>query len=202
MAEPDYFTLAELRALPDVSNASKYPDSRVLDVAAQFVAIIEREVGVAFIARTVTAERHDGGTDEITLNRGYVRSITSATENGVAVSDTLTADAGGVLLRFSGANGGTPISWASGRRNVSVTYVHGYSAAPPADIKAQALKATRLELMATAATNGMNDRQTSLSTEQGVIGFIVAGPDRPTGYPQLDAVIKGWQARLDVLGFA
>lgn len=202
MAQPDYFTLAEVRALPDVSNAGKYSDERVLDVAAQFVAIIEREVGVAFVERTVTAERHDGGTDEIALHHGYVRSVDSATENGVTVTDTLSADAGGVLLRFSGANGGTPISWASGRRNVSVTYTHGYADTVPADIKAQTLKAVRLELMATSSTNSTSARQTSLSTESGVLGFVVAGPDRPTGYPELDAVIAGWRSRLDVLGFA
>lgn len=198
---PDYFTLDELRALPDVSNATKYPNDRVEEIAAQFVEIIEREVGTSFIARTVDDELHDGGGYEITLDAGYVipGSTITATEDGVAVTDDLIADRGGILVRYSD---GSKVRWARGVRNIAVTYEAGYSATPPADIKAQALKATRLELMATTSTNWSSDRQTSLSTDMGVVGFVVAGPDRPTGYPQLDAVINGWRDKLNVLGFA
>lgn len=200
MADPEYFTLAELRALPDMSDTTKYPEARCLSAAAKFVAIIEREVGTSFIARTVTSERHDGGDYEIALDHGYVQSVTSATEGGVAVTDTLVVDRGGVLLRMSSA--GQRVRWASGRRNVAVTYQRGYSSSPPADIKEQAMQATRLHLMSTSSTNWANSRQTSLSTDMGVLGFVVAGSDRPTGYPELDAVIVGWRDRLNVLGFA
>lgn len=202
MTEPDYFTLAELRTLPDVSNTTKYPNARCLAVAAYFVGVIEREVGAAFIERTVTNELHDGGDYEIALDKAYVRSVTSATENGVAVSDYMIADKGGVLVRMASATSGSKIRWARGIRNVSVTYKHGYSAVAPDDIKEQAMKATRMHLMATSATNWQADRQTSLSTDMGVVGYVVAGPDRPTGYPELDAVINGYKRKLDVLGFA
>jgi hypothetical protein len=202
MTEPDYFTLAELRALPDVSNTSKYSNARCLAVAAYFTSIIEREVGCAFIERTVTDELHDGGSDAIALDKGYVRSVTSATENGVAVTDYLVAPRGGVLIRMSSATSGVPIRWASGTLNVSVTYKHGFSAVAPDDIKEQAMKATRAHLMATASSSSQAERQTSLSTDMGVVGFVVAGPNRPTGYPELDAVINGYKATLDVLGFA
>jgi hypothetical protein len=195
---PDYFTLPELRALPDVSNETKYPNARCEAAAAKFVDIIEREVGTSFITRTITGERHNGGGSAIVLKRPFARSITSATENGAAVTDELVVE-DGVLYRLSG---GYPVPWRSGILNVSVTYTSGYSSTPPADIKEQALQATRLHLMATAATNWANSRQTSMSNEQGVIGFVVAGPDRPTGYPELDAVINGWKAKLDVFGFA
>jgi len=100
MTDPDYFTLAAFRLLPDMSNTTKYPDANVLAAAQYVTAIIEREVGTSFIARTVTGELHDGGRQEIPLRRAYVLSVTSATEDGVAVTDTLRATSG-VLRRFA-----------------------------------------------------------------------------------------------------
>lgn len=197
---PDYFTLEELRALPDVDDEVAYPDTRVEAVAAAFVGVIEREVGTSFIGRTVTDEPHDGGTYGIVLKASHVRSVGSATENGVAVTATLLLD-GGVVYKVTGTNN-TPILWSSGRRNIKITYTAGYSATPPADVKEQALQGTRSHLLATAQDAGITGRRTSLNTDMGVVNFVVAGPDRPTGYPEVDAMIDGWKKRLDVHGFA
>lgn len=200
MPEPDYFSLQEFRTRPQMSDGVKYPDERVLDVAAEIVGIIEREVGTSFIGRAVIDEVHDGGTDAIVLGEPFVLSATSATEDGVAVTDDLRVR-GGVLRRFA-AGTYTPITWAAGIGNIAVSYLAGYSATPPPDIKGAAMAATRARLLETAADAGMHDRRTSLSTDQGVVSFVVPGEDRPTGYPSVDAVILGWKARLDVLGFA
>lgn len=197
---PEYFTLAELRAMPDMSSATAYPPTRVETAAAYIVGVIEREVGTSFIPRTVVDEVHDGGTSAIALQSGHVLSVTSAKENGVAVTDTLLVR-NGVLLRVSGTNN-TPIRWAAGYANVKVTYGSGYSTSPPADVKEMALKGTRAHLLANASDSQMNDRRTSLNTDMGVIQFVVAGEGRPTGYPEVDAMILGWKARLDVFGFA
>lgn len=200
MTDPDYFTLVELRALPDMSGET---EARILAAAAWAVGIIEREVGASFIARTVTAEIHDGGSGEIVLNEPYVLSVTSATEDGVAVTDTLRANGGGILRRFSGATSYTPTTWTTGYGNVAVTYQAGYSSTPPADIKEAALAATRWHLLEGRASNVNTPRQTSISNEMGgTTSLAVAGTDRPTGYPEVDAVIVGWRNRLDVFGFA
>lgn len=196
---PDYFTLPELRALPDVDDAVAYPDARCEAAAAHIVGIIEREVGTAFIPRTITDEVHDGGSNRVHLRRGYVIDVTSAKEDGVTVTDTLYATKGGDLLRLVGT---TPQTWAVGYGNVKVTYRYGYSLTPPSDVKEMALKGTRAHLLATAADVAMDDRRTSLSTDMGVLTFTVAGENRPTGYPEVDAMILGWQRRLDTLGFA
>lgn len=194
---PDYFTLLELRALPDVSNTTKYPNDRVEAVAAKFVEIIEREVGTAFIERLAT-ETYDGGEWAIVPMKAHPREIVAATENGVDITASVAVK-DGTLVKLSGYS---LSRWASGVQNIEVTYSYGYAAEPPADIKEQALQATRLHLMSTSSTNWQNSRQTSMSTEMGVLGFVVAGPDRPTGYPELDAVIIGWRDRLNVYGFA
>jgi hypothetical protein len=196
---PDYFTEAELKALPDMSAETS---ARITAAAAWAVGVIERVVGTSFIARTVTDEAYDGGGDAIVLLKPYVLSITSATEDGIAVTDTLRVRSG-VLRRFSSTTSFVPISWAAGVGNVLVTYQSGYSATPPADIKEAALQATRWHLLEGRANNVNSPRQTSVTNDMGgTTNYAVAGVDRPTGYPDVDAVIVGWRDELDVFGFA
>lgn len=195
----DYFTETELKALPDMSSETS---ARILAAGEWAQGVIERVVGTSFVARTVTGEVHDGGRSEIVLNKPHVLSVTSATEDGVAVTDTLRVRSG-IVRRFSGATSFTPITWSSGTGNVLVTYQAGYSSTPPADIKEAALQATRWHLLEGKASNVTSPRQTSVSNDMGgTVNFAVAGPDRPTGYPEVDAVIVGWRDQLDVFGFA
>ena len=44
--------------------------------------------------------------------------------------------------------------------------------------------------------SAIDDRRTSLSTEQGTVSYVIAGEDRPTGYPDVDAVIMRWARKL------
>lgn len=194
---PDYFTLAELRALPDMANTTKYPEAAVEDAAAYIVSIIEREVGTSFITRIITDEPHDGCGDYVVLGDNYPRALLSVTEAGVTVTGASLDARGGVLRRTT--SGGR---WLTGDANILVTYEAGYTSAPPADIKRAALKATRLELLASADTSSANARRTSFSGEMGVESWVIAGEDRPTGYPEVDAVILGWKRKLDLPGFA
>lgn len=200
MADPEYFTLAEFRAMPDMSDTTKYPEAAVLAAAAYITAIIERECGTSFIGRTVTGELCDGGNYGVVLSRPFVVSVTSATQDGVAVTDSLRVS-GGVVQRFA-AGSYTQTQWSSGFGNVAVTYVAGYSSTPPADIKSAAMQGTRARLLEIASTSGVDDRRTSLSTEMGTVSFVIAGEGRPTGYPVVDEVIMGWKRKLDVFGFA
>lgn len=195
---PDYFTLAELRAKPDMSDIERFSNEECEAAAGYIVGIIEREVGTSFILRHYVDEPHDGGVDTLVLDESFVRSVTSATEDGVDVTDVLQVR-GDVVHRL---RGGAPVPWAWGYSNVLVTYVAGYSSGVPGDVKEAALKGTRAHLLANAQDVGLNDRRTSMSTEQGVINFVVAGEDRPSGYPEVDAMILGWKKRIDVLGFA
>jgi hypothetical protein len=192
---PDYFTLAELNELPNMAEP-RYTDSRKEAAAAYVVGIIEREVDTSFVSRTVTDERHSGGEVEIFLESNHVLSVTSATVAGVAVTDTLRVTDSGILTRFP-TGSSYPTVWPQGCDNVLVTYAAGYSATPPADIKEAALQATRWRLMATNSNSDLNARQTSMTNEMGgTVQFAVAGTDRPTGYPEVDAVIVGWRNRL------
>lgn len=199
----DYFLEAELRALPQMSDTTTYTTARVEAAAAYITAIIEREVGTSFISRAVTGEIHDGGRYEIVLKKPHVLSVTSATEDGTAVTDVLRVKSG-IVRKFSASTSYTPGYWAAGTGNVAITYAAGYSliADIPKDIKEAALKGTRAHLLSTNSNAGIDDRRTSMNTEIGTVNFVIAGPDRPTGYPEVDAVILGWKAKLDNYGFA
>lgn len=201
---PDYFTLAELRALPDMSDAVKYPDAAVELAADYIVDVIERVVGTSFVGRSVT-ETHDGlGRYGIPVRRPFVLSVTSAAENGVAVTPVpVDLDGTGVLYKYA-AGATSPTPWVSGRANVVITYVSGYSllADIPGDIKEAALQGTRSRLLSTRGSAGQHTRRTRLTTEAGVFDLATAGKEAPTGYPEVDAVILGWADRLDTLGFA
>lgn len=197
----EYFTEAELRALPQMDNETKFTLARCEAAAAYIVAVIEREVGTSFISRTVTGQTYDGdGTSVLRLRTPHVLSVTSATVGGVAVTDTLTVR-GGLLRRYaSGAS--VPGMWAKGLDNIAVTYASGYSSTVPADVKEAALKGTRAHLLSTMANSAMDDRRTSMTSDMGTVSFVVAGADRPTGYPDVDAVIMAWRKRLNVYGWA
>lgn len=197
----DYFTEAELRALPDMDDTSTYTTTRISAAHDHVVGVIERVVGTSFVGRVVTDEVHDGGVAGIVLEQPYVLSATSATENGVAVTDDLRIRGGGVLYRFA-AGGYTPTAWSSGWGNVEVTYSAGYSATPPGDIKEAALLAARDHLMATDSTAGVDARFTSVTNESGTATMALDDEDHPFGIPKADAIVAGWRARLDVLGFS
>jgi hypothetical protein len=195
MADPDYFTLAEFRTLPDMQDSQAYPDDRVLAAAAYITAIIEREVGTAFIPRARTETFDGANTYGIILNSLYVRSITSATVDGVAATGTLEAPNG--IVRRRVGNAATP--WTTGLGNIVITYTYGYSATPPADIKEAAMRGTRAYLLETSEKSGVLDRRSSVTNDLGgTTTYVIAGGNNPTGYPQVDAVIVGWRDRVRI----
>ncbi len=187
---PDYFTLDELRALPDLGDVSRHPDERCEAAAAYIVGIIEREVGTSFVARTVVDERHDGGGTRIVLDAVYVRDVTAVTVDGSTLPIGEIVEKDGTVYHIVA---GAKQRFSDGYQNVLVTYEAGYSDAPPPDIKEAALKGTRAHLIATASNSAIDDRRMSLNTEAGVVQFAIAGEDRPTGYPEVDATILAWR---------
>lgn len=196
---PEYFTTPELRALPGMSDAVKYPDAAVELAAAFVVARIEREA-FPFLERTVTGEVHSGTRANrhnraVTLKQRFVRSVTAVVENGVAFDAAALAELsikGGVVQRFTAGTFDVPVPWAEGVRNLVWTYKHGWSAVVPDDVKGIALEATRHRLVTQYGTVGASDRATSMTTPEGTVKLSTAGIDGPFGLPDVDAVIKAY----------
>lgn len=206
-----YFTEAELRDLPQMNDATKYPTARVTAARNWIEGVIERKVGTSFEARSFT---ETVGGDEancrggILLSRPYVISVTAVTSNGVAFTAgqlaEITINPAGLLIRRTAGSYGAGEAWDTGVENIAITYTAGYSTTPPVDIKEAALTAARDWLLRRYQQQGASDRAVSLQTEMGNITYASASDkhDRPTGIPDVDAVIMGWVARLDVFGFA
>jgi hypothetical protein len=186
VADPDYFTLAELRALPDCSG-STFTDAQINAAAAHFVDIVEREVGFPMISRTLV-ESYDGGRYEIFLRSPLVVSVTSATENGTTVTDTLRVTPSGILTRYASASTFTPKAWLPGYGNVTVTYVAGKTACPD-DVKGAVMWATRDRLLSQTDQSGIDVRRTTVNNDFGTTTYVLPGEKRPTGFPELDAII-------------
>lgn len=182
MADPDYFTVTEFRALPDMSDATTYTEAKILNAAAYFTEIVEKELW-AMIPRSFT-ETLDGDWSTSLFLEREATSLTSVTVDGTAVSTSLLTCTSGVVRykspgqTFSGAANG----------NVVVVYVAG-EAAVPDDIKDAVMWATRDRLLAQSDQSGIDVRKTSVNTDFGTTNYILAGERRPTGYPELDAIL-------------
>lgn len=197
MADEPYFTTAELRGLPDMSDQVRFPDARLTAARQWIEAIIERECGTSFVYRTVANERASGdGRDLLALGSTYVRTVSALTVDGTVYTAPQLAAlyvAGGLVYAGSGT------TWPStSRGNITVTYTHGWSAVPPADLKEAAMRAARNWLLSQSAWSGLDSRTTSLSNSDGTFTISTPGQDRPTGWPDVDATIIAWRNRVRV----
>lgn len=198
MPDPDYFTLQEFRDLPDMDSSTDFSDEQIVEAAAYITGVLEREVGTSFILREKGPETFDGGGEYVTLDP-WAKTLVSVVEGGIDVTSSCWLRAG-VLRKRSGMDF---LRWTEGLGNLIVTYRAGYSATPPADVKEQVMRGTRAHLVTKADGRGMSGRETGITTDMGgTINYAIAGPDRPTGYPEVDAMIAGYKRRLDVFGFA
>jgi hypothetical protein len=196
VADPDYFTLAEFRALPDCSG-SAFSDAEINAAAAYFVAIVEREIGEPFIPRSYTDTLDGNYACSLVLTHPVIRSLTSVTVDGVAVTVGLLTAASGVLRYLDGS------TWSNATpSNVVVTYSAGRFTTCPADIKNAVMWATRDRLLSQSDQNGVDIRRTSVTTDYGTTSYVLPGEKRPTGYPELDALIASYVRNTASFGFA
>lgn len=196
MADPDYFTLEEFRALPDMDDEATYTDADIEAEAAYFTAIVERELGYPLVPRTVV-DTLDGCGWTLVLSQAYVRSLTSVTVDGSTVSTALLTANSGVVRYLNGS------TWsAAAPANVVVTYSAGRYVTCPADIKSPVMWAVRDRLLSHADNAGIDIRKTSVTTEFGTTSYVLPGENRPTGFPELDAAIAGRERSSTSFGFA
>lgn len=191
-----YFETDELRALPDMADDIRFPDDRLLAAHDWIVSIIERECDTSFIYKQETQQLSGNRTAALLLPASYVVSVDEVTVDSVALTtdevDALYLEHG-VLYQPSG------YCWSSATRgNVTVTYTAGFSVTPPPDLKEAAMRAARNWILTSDAWTGKDSRATAINNEYGNIQLVTAGPDRPTGLPDVDATIMAWARRVRV----
>ena len=181
-----YVTLAQIRALPNLSDVVKFTDAEITAATEWFETLFEDYTGVAWTPRTVTDERHYGTGDVLILDhlkpiaisavRAYSTAAASTAYTAAELVD-LRVEPSGVIRRYT-------LGWfTSAYGLIAVDYTHGY-AAPPADVVEAAKVAIRAHLIDDYQAN----RQFAVSTEQGIIRTSQPGPDRPFGLPEVDVV--------------
>lgn len=132
----DFFTtlaLVKLDANISGTDADADRDSVLNSMIAGVTRMMQDWMGRDIIEGT-TIEKIDGhGDDAIYTNEYPILTIAALTESGnslVENTDFESADGDldlGQIIRLSS---GDPVPWPKGRRNITVTYTHGYSVVP------------------------------------------------------------------------
>jgi len=129
---------------------------------------LEHECGVAFRPRYGSERLNGDGRTDLFLRRPKVLSVLAASVDGEDLdAETLEAvivEPDGTLYRQNG--------WSCGRRNVAVSYVHGYEQVPEAGMRA-AIKLAKFLL--TPDPSNRDERATRIDTEEASYSLVTAG---------------------------
>lgn len=126
-------TLSEVKAHLNIPDATTTHDTELRTAILTASDIVEGIVG-AVATRTVVETHSSHGRAGLVLRQTPAASITSVTEDGVAVAAAgYQLSDSGVLYRVSGYG---DTAWSAGRENIVVTYVAGRDGTPPAVLDA------------------------------------------------------------------
>jgi hypothetical protein len=144
--------------------------------------ILEQACNVAFRPRYARETFDgDGSTDLLVPDPGLIEVLTAEIA-GVAVTD-FVVDPSGLIYREAG--------WRCGRRNIELTYLHGFST-PPEDVRRAAVRLARHYLV--PDPTDYDERSSSLSTEFGTYVFTTPGVrGAETSLPEVNAVIQRYR---------
>ena len=182
------FELAEMRAFDAAfASATTYPDAKMRAARTAAEQRLERACRVAFVPRARRVVLAGNGSDTLCLPDNAVRSVTSLTVDGTA----FTADELAALdvREWGRVTRGDAYDFESGAV-VEVFYKHGLDY-PDAPVVQAAMLLAREYLVRSA----LSSRATVEATDVGFFRVSVAGPDRPTGIPEVDAVITDFGRR-------
>lgn len=198
-----YVALAEIRALPGLGDAGKYPTEDLVKARQWFETLFENHVGRAFVPRGTTERVSGSGCSSLLLSQWPVRAVTAVSIYTTATAITaytvgeladLYAEPTGAIRRMSLG------LWPWGNSNIQVTYEHGDDS-PPADVRDVCLVAVREKLMEDFS-GARGNRQFAVATEAGIVRSSMPGDKRPFGIPAVDAVAESYRARFHVPAMA
>lgn len=184
----DYlFTIAQFRDTDRAfENTTNYPTAAIAEIRNWVEDVIEgpRAANVAFVQRSTRVTTDGTGRSALMLPDLEIDRVYSLTVAGTVWTSeqigTLTADDGVLYLEAD-----SPISvWPSGRKNITVHYVHGRSR-PPGPITRAALMLAKEY----AVKSDVPGRATATSIGDQLFRLTIAGRDGVTGLPDVDAAI-------------
>lgn len=186
MSDP-YFTPAELRAAEkSVVDSVQFPDDLIEVARGQVESRIDRWTGRVFTPRTETFVV-DVVAGVAILPVVNVRSVSAVSVVVAGAADAVLDES----LVSVGAGGVIRGGWGAGRLRVTVEY--GMDA-PPADLKAAAMRLCR-EVLARSKGGGLPENAISYtSTEAGWSAVLVTPGVRGahTAIPEVNEIVNGW----------
>lgn len=190
-----YCTLSEVRAQDGLADATLFPVSVLEDAIRWAEDTIDKYVGTPFTLRYCRERLTGDGSAELRLRQKFPYRLLSVIENGTSTAASTMAtwvlyDAGQITKDTGYFL--TPSTTNLAGRNIEVRYEYG-ELYPPDDIAWCARTLARyycVELF-----NRMPDRATAVQNEYGTVNMAMAGgPGRPTGLPDVNAVLNRYRA--------
>lgn len=183
-----YATVAELRALPKVTNPP-FTDAEVTDAIEWATLRIDGYCGTSFEHKAFSKTLK--GNNRMSLHLGilFLRTTTAVTIDGIAVANPSTAFVGtdvGELLRI---DGGYFAASPYGTANVVVSGTAGITAAATTDIRWACRTWARQWLIDLETRTP--DRAIQMANEWGTTVLAQSGgPGRPSSMPDLNTVLN------------
>lgn len=197
-----YVTLAEIRALPNLSDTAKFTTAELVAARTWFETTFERATGVAWVPR-YARDRISGNNRAALLLPRYplridpvtgapvvysVRTYTTSSAYTALTSpnlaDLIVSD-DGLLRRFDGT------SFTSGYGNLVVEYEHGHES-PPADV----VEAAKAGIRAKLVDDQTGNRVFAVQTDEGIVRHSSPGSGRPFGIPFVDEIAAAHDHRV------
>lgn len=190
-----YFLLPELRALPQMADAAKYPDIDLERARAEAEDIIDRNCDTSFVER-YRREAHPGTGGRVLVVDQWLQRLLSVTVDGVIVP---VADVKAFPRTIElDRQAGWPASTAT-TRNVVVRYAAAWDPAPEADLRRLALQIARGRLLSQQRT-GVPAQAITVTNEAGTFQLGQPTLRYPTGDRVLDVELAGWVDRTYLPG--
>ena len=175
------FSIADFRARGG-RDADKMAAARIRTARRLAEDRFEEACRVAFVPRGARASARGDGSGTLLLPHVALRELYGLSIDGVLLGAeelaALETEEPGIVRRPGRAR------WPRGAR-IACHYAHGYDG--PSSHVADAV--LRLAGEYAMPDTSLPARATSISTDVGVFRVSVAGPERPTGIPDVDAVI-------------
>lgn len=205
-----YVSLAELRAMKNLDDATKFTAEDLIAARQWFETSFERYTGRAFVPRYKRIVMWGSGGAVMQLPDEYLRSLRTVKFASVDLSSAaianISVEASGRIQHFwplgiNGPDDSFGVYGSTFPANARITFVYEYGMdACPDDVREAAKTAIRMRLL----DDETGRREYALVTDVGVVRYSRPGEDRPFGIEEVDRVANdrrrpGWKAdRLTV----
>lgn len=179
MTATPYLTAAQVTARDSRFSSRNWTAAAVEARVASFESLAERYRGIAYTPRDCVQTFMVAGADRLVLDRKRIRSVTSVTVDGVALSATrIKLDPAGVLHIIGTVSG-----------LVVATYSHGYDSPPSLVLDACT---EYVFCVLTGHASGVSRNTLSVGSDGGTTRYST--PDwnagRPTGWLDVDQLLN------------